>query len=274
MKIEFWSKGVESYRFLSNFHPCSLVYKGKQFLTAEHAYHWDKLENKDDFNHLELLSPSEVKKQIKNFVCKRNWDDLKIQSMREITLEKYNQNPALRKELMRLYLSGAVFIHEVPWKDTFWGSYKGEGLNMQGALLAEYAFSLLKEKVSCPQRVLNNQKSKAVFIGRPSKWGNPFVLTDTKNIQDRYSVIKEFSAYLAKNDDLLTDLAEIENKNVSCFCAPLACHGDILLCAQWLLQNRGLESCKQWLTAFSIQGYSWDCAELQKVQQPVQDTLF
>lgn len=65
-----------------------------------------------------------------------------------------------------------------------------------------------------------------VYIGRPSKWGNPFIIGKDGT---RAEVIEKYEHYIRKNKKLMEDLWELKGKNLVCFCAPLACHGDILL---------------------------------------------
>lgn len=68
----------------------------------------------------------------------------------------------------------------------------------------------------------------AVYIGRPSKWGNPFAM---KSEADRTTVVGKFIIYiLDSNSKALRDEArsELRGKNLVCFCAPAACHGDVL----------------------------------------------
>ena len=65
-----------------------------------------------------------------------------------------------------------------------------------------------------------------VFIGRPSKWGNPYVIGPHGS---REMVIERYRSYLRGRPDLLADLHELEGKVLGCFCAPKACHGDVLL---------------------------------------------
>jgi len=66
----------------------------------------------------------------------------------------------------------------------------------------------------------------AVYIGRGSNYGNPFVIGRDGS---RNEVIARFRAYaerrLAENPKWLEPLV---GKDVYCFCAPLACHGDVL----------------------------------------------
>jgi hypothetical protein len=65
-----------------------------------------------------------------------------------------------------------------------------------------------------------------VYIGRPSKWGNPFVIGEHGS---RAEVIEQYRIYLQSHPDLV-DAAqrELKGKVLGCWCAPLACHGEIL----------------------------------------------
>jgi len=66
-----------------------------------------------------------------------------------------------------------------------------------------------------------------VYIGRGSKWGNPFVIGKDGN---REEVISKYEAYIMspQQDKLRQSLYELKDKTLGCFCAPKACHGDIL----------------------------------------------
>lgn len=64
-----------------------------------------------------------------------------------------------------------------------------------------------------------------VYIGRPSKWGNPFVIGKDG---DRTQVINKYAVWLADQPDLVRALPELKGKNLVCWCKPEACHGDIL----------------------------------------------
>ena len=75
--------------------------------------------------------------------------------------------------------------------------------------------------------VLNKRNSsKGVYIGRPSKWGNPFVIGADGS---RADVVRKFEEYLKSNPRLMEAAKqELKGKDLVCFCAPLPCHGDIL----------------------------------------------
>ncbi len=65
-----------------------------------------------------------------------------------------------------------------------------------------------------------------VYIGRPSKWGNPFVIGRDGN---RDEVVRKYLDYILENQNLLNDLPELKGKNLGCYCAPELCHGDVLI---------------------------------------------
>lgn len=64
-----------------------------------------------------------------------------------------------------------------------------------------------------------------VYIGRPGKWGNPFVLRDEVH---RAALIAHYKKWLLTQPQLLADLHELKGKRLGCYCAPRACHGDVL----------------------------------------------
>jgi len=76
--------------------------------------------------------------------------------------------------------------------------------------------------------VLNKRVSAAgVYIGRPTKWGNPFVIGQHG---DRAEVIRRFEAWLHTQPTLIEAAKrELRGKSLVCWCAPAACHGDVLM---------------------------------------------
>ena len=79
-------------------------------------------------------------------------------------------------------------------------------------------------------KVLNKHASgshaDAVYIGRGSKWGNPFRIGIDG---DRAAVIVKYEWWLRNQHHLLRALDELRGHDLLCFCAPKACHGDLLL---------------------------------------------
>lgn len=65
-----------------------------------------------------------------------------------------------------------------------------------------------------------------VYIGRPSKWGNPFVIGVDGTHEE---VIGKYKKHLLNCPELMYSLGELKGKTLGCWCAPKSCHGDILL---------------------------------------------
>jgi hypothetical protein len=65
-----------------------------------------------------------------------------------------------------------------------------------------------------------------VYIGRPSKWGNPFEIGKDGT---REQVIALYEAWIKTQPDLMKALPELEGKILGCWCHPKACHGDVLI---------------------------------------------
>ncbi len=66
----------------------------------------------------------------------------------------------------------------------------------------------------------------AVYIGRPSYWGNPFSIADDGS---REEVIEKYREYLKTRPDItLKAKLELRGKDLVCFCSPRACHGNVL----------------------------------------------
>ena len=84
------------------------------------------------------------------------------------------------------------------------------------------------------QLVVHCKKAKYhVYIGRAvprsglkaSVWGNPSVIGKDGT---REEVMVKYRASLLANPELLLKLPELKGKILGCWCAPEACHGDIL----------------------------------------------
>lgn len=66
----------------------------------------------------------------------------------------------------------------------------------------------------------------AVYVGRPSKWGNPFVVGRHGT---RDEVVALYEDWLKRQPHLMASLRELRDKDLVCHCAPSKCHADILL---------------------------------------------
>ena len=71
-----------------------------------------------------------------------------------------------------------------------------------------------------------NAPPLAIYIGRGSEWGNPFVIGVDG---DRDEVIYRFTEYMLENLSKNSKWLEpLKDKDLMCYCAPLACHGDVI----------------------------------------------
>lgn len=80
-------------------------------------------------------------------------------------------------------------------------------------------------------KVLNKYKDtlpkRAVYIGRPSKWGNPYVIGADGT---RDEVVDKYEEFLEKHPKLMEEARkELAGRDLVCFCSPRRCHGDVLL---------------------------------------------
>lgn len=65
-----------------------------------------------------------------------------------------------------------------------------------------------------------------IYIGRPSKWGNPFTIGKDGT---REEVIQKYRKWILEKQELLAALPELDNKVLGCWCHPKPCHGDVLI---------------------------------------------
>ena len=80
-------------------------------------------------------------------------------------------------------------------------------------------------------KVLNQKKDKipedAVYIGRPSIFGNPYIVGVDGS---RTEVIEKYRRYLALNNSLREEvIKQLKGKDLVCWCSPKQCHGDVLI---------------------------------------------
>lgn len=88
----------------------------------------------------------------------------------------------------------------------------------------------MKNVVHCKKDIYD------VYIGRPSKWGNPFTHIQNDKTLAKYIVgsrqeaIQAYREWLTNGEGkyLLNDLSELKDKVMGCWCKPNSCHGDVL----------------------------------------------
>lgn len=73
---------------------------------------------------------------------------------------------------------------------------------------------------------LTDLPADTVYIGRPSKWGNPFVVGKHGT---REQVLVKYEHWVRGQPELMAALGELRGRKLACWCTPLACHGDVLV---------------------------------------------
>ena len=79
-------------------------------------------------------------------------------------------------------------------------------------------------KVMNARRVGKQPAADRVYVGRPSKWGNPFVIGRDGS---RDEVIAKYRAWIVRQPALMAALHELRGKNL--VCAPERCHAEALI---------------------------------------------
>lgn len=74
---------------------------------------------------------------------------------------------------------------------------------------------------------IKNKEKYDVYIGRPSKWGNPFVVGRDGKRGECVDLYRDWILN-GRGKYLLNDLHELRGKVLGCYCKPNKCHGDVL----------------------------------------------
>lgn len=121
---------------LSNFSAFALRWKHLRFDTSEAAYHWEKFPGYPSVQASIQLAPSaheafQLARRLRDF-CRPDWDDIKVDVMREILRAKVRQHEYVRRKLID---TGDRELIENSWRDDFWGwGAKQDGTNELGKL--------------------------------------------------------------------------------------------------------------------------------------------
>lgn len=90
-------------------------------------------------------------------------------------------------------------------------------------------------------KVVNCTREKYdVYIGRPGKWANPFMLEGYKEkcdskfiVSSRREALEKYMEWFFNQPKLMEESKkELKDKILGCWCKPDLCHGDFLV--QWI----------------------------------------
>jgi ribA/ribD-fused uncharacterized protein len=133
------------YRWLSNFWPVEINYKGKIYKSIEHSFLAQKnlSEAWQDFCVNES-DPKKVKKLSMEICLRDDWESVKVDIMKELIRIKFQDRILMGK----LLATSDEFIQEGnDWGDTFWGVdlETGEGKNILGKIIMDVRSDLKKQ---------------------------------------------------------------------------------------------------------------------------------
>jgi ribA/ribD-fused uncharacterized protein len=121
-----------NYRFLSNFHPCTIKYEGITYPSVEHAYQACKSTDYEVRREIALLpTPGKARRLGSALQLRPQWDGIKLGIMADLLRLKF-EDPVLRSALIS---TKGTLTEGNSWGDTFWGVYNGVGENNLGKLL-------------------------------------------------------------------------------------------------------------------------------------------
>lgn len=127
----------EFYVF-SNFSSFKLLWKGRDWMTSEHAYHSEKFDSEDIKELIfQTRSAHDAFKLAKEYreQYRPDWHDIKVSVMKELLRAKVEQHPYVQKKLLE---TGDREIIEDSWRDDFWGwGPNKDGHNQLGKLWME-----------------------------------------------------------------------------------------------------------------------------------------
>lgn len=109
------------YRFLSNFWPASVEWKGVTFPSVEVAYQAAKCADPKQLMDFVPLSAAEAKKKGKSVIIRADWGDTKLNVMRFLVMQKFNNHNDLRNMIFKT--GERELVEANAWKDKFWGVY-------------------------------------------------------------------------------------------------------------------------------------------------------
>lgn len=105
-------------------------------------------------------------------------------------------------------------------------SLNSEVINIRASELRKQGYRSLQEWLDISGRhVYIGGKVQYVKGSHQSIWANPFSVND----YGRDECMSKYEAYVRSSQHLLGKLPELRGKTLGCWCAPEACHGDVLV---------------------------------------------
>ncbi len=151
------TKFTQENRFLSNFFPVQVKYKGVIYPSVEHAYQAAKMISKKHRAEVATASNAATAKRLgRLYPVRKDWEEKKDKIMYKLVSRKF-QNIKLATLLMNT--GQAELIEDNWWGDQYWGVSKGKGKNKLGRILMKVRQEL-QDKLKEFARKKKNRKDK------------------------------------------------------------------------------------------------------------------
>lgn len=159
------------YRWLSNFHPVEITYGGIVYPSVENAYQAQKCANESDkqqFSRLgcgRTLRPGSAKRLGKTVEQRKDWDDVRVGIMYELTSLKY-KDLVLRDKLKSTMCK--ILIEGNKHHDAFWGFdiHRNCGENRLGNIIMSVRDDIRKDGITPFMRgTLSFEDIESTFYG-------------------------------------------------------------------------------------------------------------
>ena len=131
----------EKFHWLSNFYNCPVPFEGLTFSNSEAAFQAAKsLDMKERVKFVDLAA-GQSKRLGRRVELRSDWEEVKIDIMRQVLKSKFTQNPELKAKLIAT--GDAELIEGNKHRDRYWGVCGGVGQNHLGKLLMEVRAELV-----------------------------------------------------------------------------------------------------------------------------------
>ena len=145
------------YEYLSNFYICGGIWlDGIEYPCVENAYQASKIiitGDTEETNRQRIrlgftkIKPGQAKRLGRTVEIRKDWEDVKLNIMRDLVKQKFTKNLDLKKKLIQ---TGEEYIQEGNyWHDNYWGVCECDkcktilSLNMLGNILIDTRKELL-----------------------------------------------------------------------------------------------------------------------------------
>ena len=106
-----------THRFLSNFFPAEVAYEGAIYPSVENAFQAAKCVSASERTVFAVCSPAEAKRFGRHVRLRPDWEQIKLDIMRQLVTDKFARSSELRRRL--LATGDAQLIEGNTWNDTF-----------------------------------------------------------------------------------------------------------------------------------------------------------